>query len=559
MIRSSAGISNVHKFFISLSIIFIVVILDYRLFLDKYRKVEFYDDLNYKVSSVRVSIAKLEYLLDMYLVARRFEKTTIDIIKEDVRSIDESISSISKNAGYKELLGSNTPLSESMRSISGDWETIKIEIKRLNSAMSQDEVMLIHNAVDMNTILVTEKAERLLGLIGQSRRLVFAEIKGLALKTTVGFVLFMLFGGLIYFRKVISPISRASVTARRVAAGDLFMRFKESPRSVTGRLANDLNSMLDSLSFSQIEKERENKALSGTLEARAAQFASMISLMSFAGSSLSQNELYAAVVKEVASNGAGCAAVYILENGEFRLKASSGCDHPLTREASSIPAGALSGRDSSETVVYAERDPHPNHALWKAFQAAGFAELVSVPMPYNGEVRGFVYAAFREQGSQDARLFIEAAAIAISACAGHASLFHKETLSRKFLERVMNQMPFGVAVLERDGKAVFMNTHLKRFIGAGQNDTPVYSLFDDAALSVNGHIASLKRSYEGYMAEVTVDYDPILNASRNFAGPARRLKLTSLPVYDSGGEISNIMVLAEDTAGAKTSTGETLK
>lgn len=559
--KSSAGLSNIQKFLISLSVIFIVVILDYRSFLDKYRTVEYYDDLNFKISSVRVSITKLEYLLDMYVVARRFENTTIDIIKGDVREIDDSIKSIRENPRFREITATNAPLGEGVSVIIDDWQTITDEIKRLNAAMSQDEIILLHNAVDMNTILVTEKAERLLGVIAQSRKTVFYEIKSLALKTSIAFILLMLLASLAYYRRVIAPTNSFMDIARRVAAGDLFMRFRHRAGSITGRLGGELNAMLDSITESQIAKEKENKELRGELDRRSQQLSSILSLMASAGRSLSQGELFSSAVREASLNGASAAAIYLFEGGELRLKAASGFDDIFIRESSVIPADELGSLRQDESVTFSEESPYLFSRYWKAFTSAGFTSLLCVPMRYNMEARGYFLAAFRSEAAGVSRLFIEAMSAGISASAGHVNLFQKELGSRRFLERIFNQMPLGVAVFEKDGRCVFLNTQIKRLIGADQkfNNGGEYLLFEDQALASQGAVSSIKKSLDGYMAELTINYDPSLNSGYNFDAPARRLKLKSLPLYDSGGEISGIMLLCEDLTNEALSAGENLK
>ena len=67
------GISNFQKFFVTLTIIFVVAIIDYQIFLDKYKRIEAYDQLHSRIPSARVSISKLEYLIDMFTVARSFD------------------------------------------------------------------------------------------------------------------------------------------------------------------------------------------------------------------------------------------------------------------------------------------------------------------------------------------------------------------------------------------------------------------------------------------------------------------------------------------------------
>jgi hypothetical protein len=201
-------LSSFQKFFITLSLIFIVAIIDYRTFLKKSEKVELYDEMSSRITSARVSITKLEYLIDMFTIARRFESGTIELIRGDVAAMNENINGLVENPRYSEVWKKDAILAEGMKTIYDDWVTIKAEIKRLNDAMTQDEVMLIHNAVDMNTVLATEKAERLLAALSERRLAVFNESKSLALRTIIGFVLLMLVGSLVLLGSLGRPALR---------------------------------------------------------------------------------------------------------------------------------------------------------------------------------------------------------------------------------------------------------------------------------------------------------------------------------------------------------------
>src|SRR5574337_390758 len=204
------GLSNIQKFFITLSVLFAIAIVDYQSFIEKSRRIEVYDDLNFRISAIRVSITKLEYLLDMFAVARRFENTTVELIKGDVDNLDENVNAVLGNPRYASVLKDDTMLSEGMNSIADDWQTIKNEINRLNNALSQDEIMLVHNSVDMNSVMVTEKSDRLLSIIAESRKGIFDDAKTLAFESIVGFILLVLVASLFFQKRVVSPANRAA-------------------------------------------------------------------------------------------------------------------------------------------------------------------------------------------------------------------------------------------------------------------------------------------------------------------------------------------------------------
>lgn len=559
------GLTNIQKFFIFLTAIFIIAIADYRSFVAKSEKVELYDELDTSISSVRVSMTKLEYLLDMFVVARRFENTTVELIKSDVSKLDENITEALGNPKYNKLLENNTLLSEEIASISDDWQVIKAEIKKLDASMPQDEIMLIHNSVDVNTVLITGKADRLLNIIHESSKGVFADLKELALNSIIGFIVFVLFGSLIFHKKVSSPIQKAVKAARKASAGDLSARFKEDSRSVFGRFAGELNLMLENISDFQASKDEKIRDLDLELRNKAVQISALGGLLAFGGRSLSLPDIFNISVKEAAKS-ADAAAIYMHDEGALRLKASAGFDDIIFKGGSVIPFNDLKGlSDRAATIEFRHLDDFPSTAYGDFLKSNGFARLTCVPLTYDRETMGFLFAAFKDtRGAKyDSVPFHEAIAAGASLSAGHINLFQKELNSKRFLERIINQTPFGVAVFDKDGACVLANSALKRFIGADQKAalTGEYRIFEDNVFTSQGMLTAIKKTYEGFTTEFIINYDPAAVSRYGFAGPPRRLKIKSVPLYDTGGEISNIMLIYEEQteiAEASIKTGETM-
>ncbi len=545
------GLSNIQKFFITLSALFLIAIVDYQSFIEKSRRIEVYDDLNFRISAIRVSITKLEYLLDMFAVARRFENTTVDLIKGDVDNLDENVNAVLGNPRYAEVLKDDTMLSEGMNSIADDWQTIKNEINRLNNALSQDEIMLVHNAVDMNSVMVTEKSDRLLSIIAESRKGVFEDTKTLALESIVGFILIVLLASLFFQKRVVSPANRAASVARRALTGDYGARFHEDSSAV-GRLGGELNRMLESVADSLGRKDRKGAELAAESLKKTGQIDAVRSILELAGRSLSQDELFSASVRQTAAGcGAEAAAVYAMGPGGFRLKAATGFDDNLLKAVSFIPSAELSLSGERGSAASGPGDG----LLGGAFrEAPGFKQFIAAPMEYNRETTGLVVAGFRTgEPAPSAGPFLEAVASALAVSAGHTGLFQAEHSSRRFLERVIHQMPFGLVVFDKSGTCLMMNSALKRLLGAEQKFSPEgkYRVFEDEVLSSQGMITSIKKSYEGYATEFIINYNPGLFSRYNFTSPPKRFKIKSFPLYDAGGEISNIALLYEDLTDAQ--------
>jgi hypothetical protein len=116
------------------------------------------------------------------------------------------------------------------------------------------------------------------------------------------------------------------------------------------------------------------------------------------------------------------------------------------------------------------------------------------------------------------------------------------------MERVVNQVPFGVAVFDISGTCRMVNNVLKRFLGAGSDVGLVgdFQIFEDDVLRAQGMIPTIRKSYEGYGTEFIINYNPALLKKYKFKNAPRRLKISSMPFYDPGGEISSIILLYED-------------
>ncbi len=543
------ALSSFQKFFITLSIIFVVAIIDYQTFLGKSRKVELYDDINSRVTSARVSITKLEYLIDMFTVARRFESGTIELIKGDVAELNANITTLAEDPRYTEIWKKDAILAEGMKTMHDDWVIIKAEIKRLNDAMTQDEVMLIHNAVDMNTVLATEKAERLLSAISDRRQAVFAESKSLALRSIISFVLLMLVGSLIYYKKVVSPVAMASQVVRRVLEGDSGARFKEGSGAI-GMFGSELNRMTESMDRSLREKALECDSLKALLLERSLQVGAVCSIMSFAGRSLSQNEVFGYALREaVAAASADSGVVYALEGGALRLKATAGLDDVFQKDAATVPAfpGAGEGAEVIEDISGL------GQPLRGALLAAGASLAATVPLVYNNETAGLLLVMYRDAGrfKNEQLGFLEAVATSVAVASGHSGLFQKEHSARKFFERLLSQLPVGLAVFGPDGRCSLMSGQARRMLGADPSMEPSgYCVFEDGMLASQGILTTIRKSYEGYTTEFIINYSPMSTRALGLTMAPVKLRIRSFPLYDAGGEITNIALMYEDLSEA---------
>jgi len=541
------GPSNARRFFLLLLIIIAAAVADYNLFLRKANRIELYDDLHSRINEMRVSITQIEYLLDMFVVASRFEGTTVNMIKGDVVKVERNIGDTLGDPDFASLMENDSQLSDGVNALHVDWLTIKNEISRLDAALSRDEIILVHNAVDMNTVLIIEKADRLLGLIARNRMGVFESAKAQALVSMAVFILAVIASALLYRFRLLSPIERAADVAREMAHGRRGARFAGRSSGAVGALERELDSMLDSFDDELRAAVEEKTRTERVSEARASQFEGLSALLEEFGRSISQDDIFDATARAcVREGGASAAAVYIEEEGVMKRLASAGAEDVFA-------AAALSPGRSRETVIIDDLKGEDGAVHSSLVSAREYHALVGVPISAAEGAHGWIYAAFREQGCDLAgeALFFGAVASGISFSAARFELFQREYASRRFLERVVNQMPFGIAVFDVEGACVLLNSALKKILGAGQlfDFAAEFRVFEHDSPMTRGMAASIRKSYEGYVTESVLDYDPATLGKYGFRGPPRRLKTRGYPLYGAGGEISNTVIIYEDLSG----------
>ncbi|MBI5810645.1 MAG: hypothetical protein HZB21_05615 [Deltaproteobacteria bacterium] len=525
--------------------------------MNKARQMEVYDDLNSNLSSIRISITKLDYLLDMFVVAGHFEDTTVALITADADRLDKNISGMADNPEYAGLIREDGLIIEGMASISNDWRTIRKVIERLNEAMTTDEAMLIHNAVDTNTILVSETVDRLLLVTAAKRNAVSSEAKMVVLNGILGFLLLFSLAALMLYKNVISPVRKAALTAKEISSGVCGLRFHEGVLDGISSLSVELNGMLDSIALRGEERERRFQELMEGLVIKTSQMDAVARLASLAAESPATNEMLYGAVKEAAiSGGASAAGVYMASDGALRLKASYGFDSAFLRQGSAIPVSELNGvlNGRSSTAFFSPLDEYPCRGYAGLLKENGFQSLITVPIRFGAGTVGFLYAAFKgvETAHEPHMPFFEVIAADIGSYLGYSGLFHKEHGQKKFFERVVNQIPLGLAVFEKSGRCLMANNILKRYMGPAPDFDMAggYNILEDDVMASSGVAGAAMKSCDGFVTESVVNYHPSSAVRYKFSGPQRTFRIRTFPLYDAGGEISSIALLYEELHGA---------
>ncbi|TAN63842.1 GAF domain-containing protein, partial [bacterium] len=440
------------KIFAAVVFIFIMAVVDYRWFLSYSQKLELYSDLSAEIVAVRMGLAKLEYTLDMFVVTKRFEHTTVSMIRRDIEKLDKSINDVFENRKYDTIIKSDAKLTEGIRTVNTEWQTIKSEILRLNETLGPDELILIHNSVDLNTILINENNDRLISEIDDNTHRVFENTKSLALKSILVFMLLWLFAMLIFYKRITSPAMAMMAAAKRITGGG-GAYFDETSFGLMSTLAYELNLMV--MAFSEQEARLTNRigGFENEINSKKSQIESLRLLPALAGHSLSMTDVFSESLKEaIKSGGADAAAVFLYEDGKHALKASAGCNEAFFREASifSIDDLPCAGHKARLFRTVGECQ---SESLRAHLTNSGFTSFITVPIVYNGAALGclLVLRGRGEAFTDDLAVFFEAIGAGIGVTTGFLRTFHKEHIQKNFFETIIKQMPSGIAVFDRGG------------------------------------------------------------------------------------------------------------
>lgn len=541
------------KIFIVAAFIIAVAALDYRLFLGESEKIEIYDDMHSELSSVSVSVAKLEYTLDMFLAANRLESTTLTLIRRDVEQLDRAMNEIMFNPDFSPIAKENPHISENMDAVNNEWQTIKAEVMRLKETATQEELILTHNTVDVKAIIMNEMNDRVLGAISQKRSEKLEAINTLALVTSAGFALIGAVVAVFFYRRAYYPAIEASRAAEEISAGNGLKRFNESGGGFMGTLAFKLNLMLAAARERMVVMDKKTGEMAEELKRSAVQLETINAMNASIAKSSSLADVFSIVVKEaVQSGGADGAAVFLAEDGLLKLKASSGLGGLFLEEGSALALDAFEGmREDMSTRIFSSIEDYPYEIMRPLFKGAGSSYLISVPIKRDMKTTGYFYAMFKDAPPDLGAPFFEAAVLGIEGYIGYSFVYNKERNLRRFFERAFEQMPMGIAVFDRQGACTFANSQLKKLLNAHPEFifAGAYSVMEDDAFrsdAVKGHIRNV---YAGYTAEFMVEYAPSITARFGFGASLKRFKIKASPLYDLGGEISSIMLLYEPTEG----------
>ncbi len=566
---ATKGLSITHKFLLFLAFLMLLAVTDSIIFINESRQIEFYDDLNYRINDTKFSLIKLDYILDIFVVAHHFEleqaklksitEDDVEFEKDSLTNITDGVADVDENIRKLETLGftkffDDSLINEGIKYLIEDWHTVKNEFSRLDGEMSTGVIYTIHDKVDKHTMLFTEKTEKLLGDISKTRKGVFRNIKVMVLVTLVVSVLIALIATFVFMIRGLYPIKELAGQAMRLAEGDDDVGFNEDTTGEAAILASAMNRAGGTARKALRELEQLRGFHESEIDQKEKQILVLKDLSETAGESLSKNNVYNSAVNGVLlSTGAEGAAIYLAgEDEALNLVASSGAEGGFLDEVSVIPLGErlIDFEHLDVEVTAREVEEYPDSKLKSFLQVRRCDLLVTVPISYDKKPTGVLLLDFKETGdySEEKEPFLKTVASFIGAIVGYLNTFYKEYEMKSFLERIVDQSPLGLAVFDVDGVAVMLNSTLKRMLGVAEDSDFIgkYKIFDDNVLDREGITPLIREAYDGLVNESEFNYNPAHLTWYDFSAQPMRLNIKTFPLYDAGGGVSGIAILYDD-------------
>ncbi len=517
------------------------------LFYQKFNSVETLEALHNRINHISAVVARLGNTLDIVVVGQRFEQTTINILRNDVERIDAEIRDILTKYRNDRFISSNKILAEELKGVPGEWRKVYMDMRKLRANMRPDEVMLIHNEVDVDVLVLDEKLEMVSSGINSLLKRVFGEIKMLLMTTLGAFILLLTVAAVFLYRRFISPMYRLEANAQAMTSGGGVHRFTSTLPGIAGSVAAELNVILD-----------ETAKRTGSLKDKIRELRERVDEKERAIEALSEFYLEAARTFEIktlfrealqmvpAMTGASGALVYLAgEDDGLVLKASAWAQEEMDGLPRTIEPDGLG--DGSGEIMAANASGLPSYAA--GLRAAGvkwFRSFAISPGPEGDYGRLLLLYTWAPDEEEEG--FTRAIASAMGAAIAYVERLREEHEAKEKYLGLLNQLPMGIAVFGRGGACIFANLILRRMLGAGPEFrfTDNYTFMEDDILKAQGLVTTIGKAYDGFVTEFIINYDPYHVKHYGFMGEARDLKVKAVPLYEPDGTISKIALIYED-------------
>ncbi len=543
MTKQAKNFSTTYKF-VLLAVFFTALFAcDIWLLHKKMQGMERFDELHHRLSVLTTDIVRLEYVLDISVVTKNYEDKRGGAITTDIMNIDKSFKDLAR-ADYVQLFSGNTrEFIEVRDSMIADWKAIFFELKRLREVKTDEELMLIHNVVDMNTFILSESANRLTEFVEERKVIVLSHrtnILFLALAVSFLATLVVMF---FFYLRMISPFERFFTTLVAFLQGDTRGRMAEDFPGDLGSIAQAVNISFEKRRESSLGMSQKLHQLEVEICAKVGKLNALNSVAMMLASSLSQYEVFMVAVSEVlGAVGADGGMVYLKEGGILKLKVSKGFSETFFYKGEDVPLSEKFVGDelAKEPVTFKDLNHYPEGNLKQVLLAEGVESVISTPILNENKVVGFFDVAFRQEEPDMGRhlAFLKAISSNMGVAVGYSALFCKEHKTSTFLERVIQQVPFGLAVFSGDGFCEMANSAFKNMIG-GDNSTDFvgnYNIFKDDEFVRQGISTFVKNSYNGRIMTFGAEY----KSSYLGVDKVETFKVVSFPLYDAEGNISQV-------------------
>lgn len=517
----------------------------------KTQGLERYDELHHRLSVLTTDVVRLEYVLDISIITKNFNDKRGGAIATDIANINKSFEDLARK-DYAELFNGEREFIEVRDSMMADWATIHVELKRLDQAETEEELLLIHNVVDMNTFILSENASRLMDFVQDRKNIDFASRTNVLLVAFAVSAFMALVVIFIFFIRLVLPFERFFDTTISFFKGDAMDKLAEDFPGDMGILSESINEAFEKKRGATLDIRDKVQQLEDEIAAKVCKLNALNSVAIMLGGSLSQYEVFMGAISEVLEAvGADAGAVYIEEGDMFKLKVSKGFSETFFYKGENIPLKEkFSGEElAREAMIFNSIDSYPDGNLKTVFFSEGVRSIISTPIINENNVIGFFDVVFRaESGGLDRHLaFLNAIASNIGVAVGYSKLFSKEHATSVFMERVVQQIPYGLAIFAKDGTCAMANSAFKSLIGGDKETDFVgnYNVFDDEEFIRQGLATFVKNSYNGRIMDFGAEYkSSYLGVDRTTS-----FKVRSFPIYEAAGNIEQVGLFFDPVKG----------
>lgn len=548
------------KLLLFVTILFILAAAHAWFFISSIKGLERHAGIDNILSSIQDNIVAFEYKLDTFIIGSNFKKDYgAEGLNEQFALVDKKFKQL-KGLSDAAIFNSDPMMFGDYKVLINDWNFITEEMGGLQNAVSKEEIFLIHNDIDIKVFLIAARLEKLGKFIQDKKEKEISSLTSNVIYSLLFYMVIALIAVYLFYRKIISPLNEFGRTAKKRASGDLAIRFNAASRDEMGVLAGALNSMADAVNEAHVMAEKNVSNRTMELEIRTRELATANKVTGLIGRTLAEGEMAGIVLDELMSATHTDAGWVYLTGGDseakLHLNAYRGLSHTFIREAKEVKAedGGIIGRQIKGKGHIFVNVSEIDNRFRPLLEEIGIKRLCILPIIYADTMIGIINLAgkrsdcFSDKDSNPC-IFAESLANEIAVAIDHTRLFQKEFKSKQFMERIIHQSPISIAVFDKNGDCIMLNSAYKKLFGLTRDEQIIgeYNLFKDNELEEKGYAQTIRKIFEGESIDMEIEYDISNVRHIQVKKGARRLKVKMFPIFDNDGSVSNIAAIYEDT------------